>query len=113
MSLSPYDAIKQNKENGLHTLLFLDIESKENKYMDPSQAIKHLLKMEEKRNEEVVNDDSLLVVISRAGSPNPQVVVGELNELMGYEFGSPLHTIIFPGDLHFREKEALDVFGEN
>ena len=36
---SPYDAIKQNSENGLHTLVLLDIQAHKDRYMTVNQEI--------------------------------------------------------------------------
>ncbi len=44
---SPYDVIKENKSHGLHTLILLDI--KKNRLMAANEAIKVLLRIEEKR----------------------------------------------------------------
>ncbi|PTD93916.1 diphthine synthase [archaeon SCG-AAA382B04] len=104
---SPYNAIKQNKENGLHTLLFLDINEEKNRYMAPNRALELLLKIEEGRQEEVIGRENLAVVVSRAGSDDVEVKVGEVNDLLEFEFGEPLHSLIIPGELHFREEEAL------
>lgn len=109
---SSYDTINENKSNGLHTLLFLDIEAKKEKYMEPSRALKLLRKIEAEKKEEIVTEDTEICVVSRAGSNDPGVVYDSVEELLDYDFGDPLHTIIFPGDLHFREKEALEVLSE-
>ncbi|MGV9200655.1 MAG: diphthine synthase [Promethearchaeia archaeon] len=42
---SYYDVIKQNKNRGLHTLLFLDIQAKKKKYMSIGESIDILLKV--------------------------------------------------------------------
>jgi len=108
-SETPYEVIAQNKRFGLHTLCLLDLKVDENRYMKISEGLRLLLKIEEKRREKIVTMDTLAVGIARAGSTNPTVKAGFLKDLLGYDFGGPPHSIIFPGKLHFMEVEALIV----
>ena len=107
VSETPYSVVKTNLSMGFHTLCFLDIRVEEKRYMTIKEALKMLLAVEKTRHESVVTDDTLVVGIARAGSKNPIVKAGLLNEVLGYDFGSPPHTLIFPGKLHFMEAEAL------
>ncbi len=106
VSETPYDTIKMNKGNGLHTLLFLDID-REKGYMTVNQGVKLLLEVEEKRKEGVL-DDAIGVGIARAGSPEPCVKAAELKDLGTFDFGGPLHIMVVPAELHFLEEEALE-----
>lgn len=108
-SETPYEVITQNKKRGLHTLCLLDIKVEENRYMKIREGLEFLLKVEEKRKEKIVKMDTLVVGVARAGSNNPTVKAGFLKHLLGYDFGDPPHSIIFPGKLHFMEAEALIV----
>lgn len=105
VSETPYDTIKMNKKNGLHTLLYLDID-KEKGYMTVNRGIELLLKVEERRKEGFVTE-ALYVGIARAGSPSPRVKAGRADELLPWDFGGPLHIMVIPADLHFLEEEAL------
>jgi diphthine synthase len=67
------------------------------------------LKIEEKRKKKTVTMNTLVVGIARAGSGNPTVKADFLKELLSYNFGEPPYSIVFPGDLHFMEAEALIV----
>src|SRR5208337_894595 len=69
ISETPYDTIKMNKANGLHTLLFLDID-REKGYMTINQGIELLLAVEQKRRECILNG-AICVGIARAGSADP------------------------------------------
>jgi len=106
---TPYEVIAQNKKLGLHTLCLLDVKVEENRYMKISEGLESLLKIEEKRNEKIVMMDTLVVGVARAGSNNPTVKADFLKDLLSYNFGEPPHSIIFPGELHFMEAEALIV----
>jgi len=108
-SETPYMVIAQNKEIGLHTLCLLDINVEENRFLGVKEALETLLKVEEKRKMGVVTGKTLAVGIARAGSPNPTVKAGLVNELLSYNFGGPPYSLIFPGKLHFMEAEALIV----
>ncbi|RZN62644.1 diphthine synthase [Methanonatronarchaeum sp. AMET6-2] len=106
---SGYKAVRENRERGLHTLLFLDI--KEDGFMSPSLALECLLEVEREVGDGVVGDDLPVVVVGRAGSDDPMVRAGRLGELVEVEWGDPMHVLIVPGDLHFLEEEALEFFG--
>ena len=98
--------IDDNRERGLHTLVFLDIEvgadaDEGDRFMTADRAA------------ELLADplgDSLGVAVARAGSPDPVVAADRLSALAGREFGEPLHLLVVPGDLHHVEAEALEAF---
>ena len=102
---SPYDVIKENKSHGLHTLILLDI--KKNRLMAANEAIKVLLRIEEKRKENIVTPDTLMCVVARAGSDNCLISADYAKNLLNKDFGEPMHSLIIPGNLHFMEAEAL------
>ncbi|HMK45566.1 MAG TPA: diphthine synthase [Methanocella sp.] len=106
ISETPYDTVKMNRKNNLHTLLFLDID-REKGYMTVNEGIELLLKVEEDRREGVVAG-TLCIGVARAGSPAPCVRAGKIEELSGFDFGGPLHIMIIPAELHFLEEEALE-----
>ncbi len=105
ISEAPYDTIKMNKRNDLHTLVFLDI-NRERGFMQIREAVQILLEIEERRGEGVLMD-ALAVGVARAGSDSPSVHADYLGRLKDYDFGSPLHTLVVPASLHFIEAEAL------
>ncbi|HEC56452.1 MAG TPA: diphthine synthase [Candidatus Syntrophoarchaeum butanivorans] len=103
----PYDTIKINRAHGLHTLLLLDISN--GRCMRIHEALKILSMLEEKRDEGVV-DNLLFVGVARAGSEDMTVKAGDLETLMHFDFGPPLHVLVAVGELHFIEHEALVKF---
>ncbi|NJD78172.1 MAG: diphthine synthase [Candidatus Methanoperedens sp.] len=105
ISEAPYDTIKMNKKNDLHTLVFLDIDM-EKGFMDIKTAISILLEMEERKGEGVLVH-TLAVGIARAGSDSPSVHADYIDKLKNYDFGGPLHSLVIPANLHFIEAEAL------
>ncbi len=106
ISEAPYDVIRMNMKNNLHTLVFLDIIDREKRFMDIGTAITILLTLEERRGEGVLVN-ALGAGIARAGSKSPVVHADYLTELKKYDFGAPLHILIIPAQLHFIEAEAL------
>lgn len=108
-SETPYMVVAQNKGLGLHTLCLLDINVEEGRYLSIKEALEILLKIEVQRKMGVVNFGTLAVGVARAGSPNPTVKAGFVEELLNYDFGGPPYSLIFLGKLHFMEAEALMV----
>ncbi len=107
VSETPYKVIKTNMKVGLHTLCFLDIKAEEKQYMTIKEALETLLAVEARMRKSTITRKTLVVGIARAGSNKPTVKAGSLDELLDYNFGSPPHTLIFLGRLHFMEAEAL------
>jgi len=107
---SPYDFIKENLYRGLHTLILLDIKAEEKTYMTIPQALKQLLAIEEERRENVITNQTLTVGVARIGSEDMKIKAGRVERMQSYDFGSPPHSLVIPGKLHFMEAEALQVF---
>ena len=95
--------IQENYEHGLHTLLLLDLNIAQEKYLTIPQAIQRLLDTGE------FSPDTLLVGAARLGSRFPEIKADSATELIRHDFGEPPHTLMAPGRLHFLEEEALEV----
>jgi len=107
LPLSPYDVVSENLSRGLHTLLLLDIDVERGKYLSINEALNLLLKMETKRGTGIFTGDRIVVGLARIGSPKPAVRCDYITKLARFDFGSPPHTLIVPGDLHFMEANTL------
>lgn len=107
VSETPYYVIRENKRRGLHTMCYLDIKAEEQRYLTISEALRTLLELEKLKKEKVVTKRTLVIGVARAGSEEPTVKAGYIEEVINYDFGAPPHTLIFPGKLHFMEAEAL------
>jgi len=105
---SPYSVIKDNLEMGLHTLVLLDIKAESERFMTANEGINLLLKMEEKHNKNIIKKDTIVCVVARAGSKDPTIKADKIKNLLDFDFGPPLHSIVVPGKLHFMETEALE-----
>ncbi len=104
---SPYLAIKANIESKLHTLVLLDIRAHENRYMTANQAMEYLLRVASEREDDILSENTVVIVVARAGSDNPVVSADKIKNLIARDFGGPLHCLMIPADLHFMEAEAL------
>ena len=67
--------------------------------------------MEGERKKNIVTNDTLVIVIARAGAEKPLVRADNVENLLLEDFGGPLHCLIIPSQLHFLEAEALVVLG--
>ena len=102
---SPFEVIAGNLKQGLHTLVFLDIQP--DKLMTANEAMQILLEIGKKKKSRIL-DNKEIVVVARAGSDEAVVKYGKIKDLIEMNFGEPMHTLIIPGKLHFKEKEYLE-----
>ncbi len=109
---SHYDVIKENRERGLHTLLFLDIKADQDRYMTANKAMEILLQVEEMKKQRVFTPDTLVVVLARAGSLNPTLRAGYVRDMINEDFGKQPHVMVVPGKLHIVEAEYLIAFAD-
>ena len=88
-------------------MCYLDIKAEEQRYLTIREALQTLLELEKHKKKQIVTPGTLVVGVARAGSAEPAVKAGYIEEVINYDFGAPPHTLIFPGKLHFMEAEAL------
>ncbi len=110
-----YEVIAQNKSINAHTLCLLDIKIENNteRFMTINDALKILLDIEHKRNQNIVTEKTFVVGCARMGHEDAVVKYGTVEELMKHDFGKPLHCLIIPGPLHFKEEEMLKVLHDS
>ena len=105
---SPYEVIEENLKMNLHTLVLLDIQAHNNRYMTVNQGFEYLLNIEENLEREgLITKDTLAMGIARVGSKDVIVKAGKIGDLINFDFGDPLHCIIIPSKLHVVEAEYL------
>ena len=105
---SPYEVISENLSRGLHTLVLLDIDAENSRYMTANEGMHSLMDMERRVGRGTITAGTLVCVIARAGSDDCLVQAGQLGELISENFGPTLHTLVVPGKLHFMEEESLE-----
>lgn len=98
--------IKNNYEYKLHTLILLDLNLAENKFLTIPQAIQRLIDTGN------FDPNTLLIGTARLGSEQPLIKADKASNLIKYNFGEPPFTLVAPGKLHFMEEEALELFAE-
>lgn len=111
-SETPYNVITQNKKLGMHTLCLLDIKVDEKRFLNINEALTQLRKIEQKRKEGTVTPNTLVVGVARAGSATPTLKADFVGKLLTHDFGNPPQSLIFPGDLHFTETQALTALAD-
>ncbi len=103
---SPYEVIKNNLKNDLHTLVLLDLDPKKDRYMEAREAIEYLIKLGMPKNQ-------LCIICAQVGSDKPIVKVGKAGELVKKRIKKFPQCLIIPAKLHFMEKEALNQWKDN
>lgn len=91
------DYIKQNQSINAHTLLLTDIN------LNIKDAINQLQEASEK---EKVALPEKIIVLSKAGTTQQEILYERLKDLKNKKVGLPF-CIIIPSNLHFMEEEAL------
>lgn len=99
-----YRIIQDNIERGLHTLVLLDTSEGG---LTIIEALKKLLDAEEDLGRGVVREDTLAVALAGIGMDGEMVKAGSIRELIQTDYPPPPHMLVFPGELHFMEAEAL------
>ena len=110
---SPYDTIAENLSRGLHTLVLLDIDAENSKYMTANEGLHLLQDMERRTSKLIITEATLVCVVARAGSPEACVRAGRISGLVNMDFGPTPHSIVIPGRLHFMEEEALRTLADH
>lgn len=93
-----YRALKENHDQGLHTVLLLDRD------MGTGRGMEILMGIDRKKGKKLVKK---AVICSKLGSGDEDIVYGKAEELAEKDLPAPA-VIIIPGNLHFMEKEFLE-----
>ncbi len=105
---SPYDAIKDNKMRGLHTLCLLDIKADEDRFMTVNEAIDLLFRMEKEKMQNQIRQETICVGVARLGGDG-MMMAGPAEKLQEIDFGGPPHCLVICGALHEMETEMLNL----
>ncbi|MFB6311582.1 MAG: diphthine synthase [Salinirussus sp.] len=97
------ETIAGNRDRDLHTLVYLDIDGPENRFMTGDAAAGRLV---------AAGVSGPGVVVAQAGSEEPVVRADDLERLAEMDFGPPLHLMVLPGSLHDMERSALKRFAD-
>lgn len=92
---SPYEIYLKNKNLGLHTLFLLDV--KDNQVMTAREGLDYLIKLG-------LNKNTLVVGCAALGSDSYEIKVDKASKLNLTKYPQ---SFIIPGELNFKEEEAL------
>ncbi len=113
LSEHPLNILKENRERGLHTFFFLDLDP-ELGPMKPDTALKLLLEVQDKRKEKVVQEDEGVLVLERLGWPGERILYISVKETINKKWDKPPYSLIIPGKLNNIEKETVELlWGRN
>ncbi|MGH9934102.1 MAG: diphthine synthase, partial [Nitrososphaerales archaeon] len=104
---SIYYTIYSNLVAGSHTLILLEYNQEKKFFMKPIDDLNMLLECEKDQKHDVITEDTFALVASRIGSDDQVITSGRIASLVRHDFGSPPHSIIITGNLHFTEIDAL------
>ncbi len=91
----PYEVIKSNDSQNLHTLLLLEYDGEKGIAMRAVDALKILREIEERRRENVVVKDRLVAIVASLGYPDFSICAGRLEEVEAMEINKVPQTLIF------------------
>ncbi|MFX1504632.1 MAG: diphthine synthase [Promethearchaeota archaeon] len=107
----PYEMIKLNDQIGAHTLILLDIDTSNNKFLSVDRGISILLGLEKKKQQGVFTNNSLIIGLAKIGTENEFILPGNVAEVKTADWrdiGPPQAIIACSEPLHFSEEEALE-----
>lgn len=109
-SEGPYDAIKANKDIDAHSLVLLDVDLVQNKFLPINRALSLLLDIEASRKEQVFNLDQKIIALNKLGTSEAIIRYATIEQLLAIDwdqFGAP-QALIIPGKLSAPEQEILE-----
>jgi len=128
-----YDKICRNYNNDLHTLILLDIKVKEiseenlakgkkiyepPRFMTVNQALEELLEASKNAenvagNKGLINEENLCYGVARIGSESQIVKAGKIKDIIKFDFGKPLHSVVLCAkSLSSIEKEVVEFYSK-
>ncbi len=107
MQYTAYNTIFRNLLTGLHTIVLLEWDAANNFFLEPNLAVKSLLEAENDLHNQVLAENTLVLVVSRMGTEELGTKAVSFKAISNIDIGAPPHVIVIPGKLHFTEREAL------
>ena len=107
---SAYEYIYKNKSIGLHTLILLDLDPVNNRFMSINEAINNLLELEHIHRKQLFLNNTPMIACSRLGMHNENIVYATINQLLSMSIGKPPYCLILPGELSQIEEEFISYY---
>ncbi len=100
---APIEVINQNKKNGLHTLVLLDLNPEQDRFMTIHEALNYLV-------DNGLKDNLSVVGCAGLGLDNAEIKYGKIKEIIKEKFTKFPQCLIVSGNLHFMEEEVLESY---
>lgn len=101
-----YETIKENAERNLHSILLLDYKSKEQRSLNPKEAIGTLLEAQKAHKGSILSSHTMLILVRDAGLATEKRLFVPLGEAETIDENG-LFTIIIPARLTEIERELI------
>jgi len=101
-----FDDILTNYRNNMHTLVLLDLDPINNKYLSVRDALKRILDLDKRKGTNIFNEDKKIVVCSNLGRKNERILYLSIKEALDLDIDPPV-CIVIPGRLNEIEEEMI------
>ena len=98
---TPYEVTKSNLEKDMHTLILLDLNPKENKFLTANEGLKYLIS-------QGLNENKEAVICSMLGTNKKEIKKGRVKDLIKIKLKYFPQCIIILGKMHFMEEKLLN-----
>ena len=105
-SRSFYEYLMTNLKNDMHTLCLLDIDAKNNKFMNFKEALTKIVNLN--KNDDIKINEA--VVCCALGTKDERIIYDSIDNLMKTECSIYPQCVIIPAKMHFMEKDSLNRF---
>lgn len=103
LPVSPFEQIMENEKQGLHTLVLLDVDQENHRYMSVAEALELLINNDDKYK------DMKIIAACCLGSKKQKIIYRKCSDLAKERFEEPA-VILIPGKLNFSEEEAMELW---
>lgn len=106
---SPFEHALQNRTQGLHTLVLLDVQADRGRYLTADRALAAFDRFDPENVH--IHRDVPFGVVARVGTDQAGGWWGDRLSLANVDFGPPTHSLVLPAtELHFQEEAAVRRF---
>ncbi len=100
---TPIKVFNENKKEGLHTLFLLDLDPKDDKFLTINEATDFLIS-------KGIDKDEIAIGCAQIGNLDQEIKTTTLEKLTKEKFTRYPQCLIIPGNLHFVEEEAIELW---
>ena len=100
------------KEQSIEAMMKGKVVYEPPRYMSVSVAAKQLLEIIGSKQINLISEDSSIIGLARIGSESQCIKWCKLKDMVDFDLGPPLHSMIIPSKLHPLEQEMLTLFAK-